>query len=115
MFVNLVVEKWKKLKCNAKVILGAENVIDKVFRDVAQFIEVEQLIVVKGKETIYFHLLSNIYMLAFIANEKLLFSSHTVYSISLYGDCNLWLDLNETDSEGFKVFCGSAFDCVVEI
>lgn len=115
MFVNLVVEKWKKLKCNAKVILGAENVIDKVFRDVAQFIEVEQLIVVKGKETIYFHLLSNIYMLAFTANEKLLFSSHTVYSISLYGDCNLWLDLNETDSEGFKVFCGSAFDCVVEI
>ena len=109
MFLNLVVEKDKKLKCNVKVILEAENVIDKVFCDVAQSIVVEQLIEVKEKEKIYSRLLSSSYMLALIATEKLLFPSHTVYSISLYGDFNLWLDLNEMDSEGLKVFCGSAF------
>ena len=64
---------------------------------------------VKEKEKIYSRLLSNICMLAFIANEKLLFPSHNVYSVSLYGNFDLCLDLNKMDSEALKVFCGSAF------
>ena len=36
MFLNLGLEKDKKLNSNAKVILGARNATDKIFFDVRQ-------------------------------------------------------------------------------
>ena len=115
MLEQLGVKEQKKLKCNARVILGADNATDKVFRDVEQYIGVEKLIEVNAGEKIFSSPSSSIHTLALIATAKLLSPSHAAHSMSLYGDFKLWLDTNGLDSEGFKGFCANRFGRIAEI
>jgi len=115
MLQHLGVEEDKRLKCNAHVILGADNAADKVFRDVEQSIGVEKLIEVKAGEKIFSSPSSSIHTLALIAIAKLLSPSHAAHSVSLYGDFKLWLDAKGLDSEGFMGFCANRFGRIAEI
>lgn len=86
---NGFLDVGKRLKCCDHMILGVDNAIDKVLKNIEQMIGVHKLLQLSAGEKAFNSPASSIHTLGLIALAKLLSPSHAAHSISLYNDLQI--------------------------
>ena len=112
---KLGVETHKVLKCCGHLVLGIDNAVDKVFRQVEQRIGVQKLLGVNAGDKAFLSPGSSVFTLGVIAIAKLLSPSHASHSVSLYADYINWMEQQNIEKYGFKGFKSNRFGRIAEI
>ena len=118
MLDEIGVDKDKRLKCSAHVILTVEVAQDKVFKDIETVVGVSSLIS-EGAAHCFNAPKNSVWYLGLIALAKLFSPSHSKESISLYKDYSNFLKKEEFSTidqlKGFKGFQSNRFGRIGEI